>query len=64
MSDAAVAGMAAVLSGAKTQPTSADMQRIHQALGHPQLSWERVTQRACAHGIAPSRCTTRYSTWA
>jgi hypothetical protein len=42
-----------LLSCAKTQPTSADVQRIHQALGHPQLAWARVTQRACAHGIAP-----------
>ena len=42
-----------LLSGATTKPTSADMQRIHQALGDSQLVWARATQRACAHGIAP-----------
>jgi putative nucleotidyltransferase-like protein len=42
-----------ILSCAKTQLTSTDVQRIHQALEHPRLSWEGVTQRACAHGIAP-----------
>jgi putative nucleotidyltransferase-like protein len=42
-----------LLSGAKTQPTSADIQRIQQALGHDRLDWARLTQRACAHGIAP-----------
>jgi hypothetical protein len=42
-----------LLSCAKTQPTSTDVQCIHQALGHPQLAWARLTQRACAHGIAP-----------
>jgi hypothetical protein len=42
-----------LLAGAKRQRTSADIQRINQALQHPQLAWDRLTQRACAHGIAP-----------
>ena len=42
-----------LLSGAKALPTSADMQRIHQAMGDSQLVWARATQRACANGIAP-----------
>jgi Uncharacterised nucleotidyltransferase len=42
-----------LLSCAKTQPTSTDVERIHEALRHPQLAWTRITQRACAHGIAP-----------
>jgi hypothetical protein len=42
-----------LLAGAKTQPTRADVEHLHQALGHPQLAWERITQRACFHGIAP-----------
>jgi hypothetical protein len=42
-----------LLSGATTQPTSADMQRLHQALGDFQLVWARAIQRACVHGVAP-----------
>jgi hypothetical protein len=42
-----------LLSCAKTQPTGTDVQRFHEALRQPQLAWARITQRACAHGIAP-----------
>ena len=42
-----------LLSCVKTPLTSADVQRLHQALGQLQLAWARITQRACTHGIAP-----------
>jgi Uncharacterised nucleotidyltransferase len=42
-----------LLACATTQPTSADEQYIHQALGSPQLAWACLTPRACAHGLAP-----------
>jgi hypothetical protein len=42
-----------LLSCAKAQCTTADIQRINQALEHPQLAWDQLTQWACAHGIAP-----------
>jgi Uncharacterised nucleotidyltransferase len=42
-----------LLACAKTRPTSVDVDRLHEALTQPQLAWDRLVQRACAHGIAP-----------
>jgi hypothetical protein len=42
-----------LLACTKTSLTSADVERIHQALEHPQLAWARLAHRACFHGIAP-----------
>ena len=42
-----------LLACARTHPTREDWQRIAQEVARPGLDWDRITERACFHGVAP-----------
>ena len=42
-----------LLACAKTHLTGADLAQIGRDLSHASIDWDRLTERACYHGVAP-----------